>query len=249
MNQRFLALVFVLGALAPASFAQDAKAVELAKSMMAAMGGQDAWNKAHFVRYDFKVIAGGKKVVDRSHLWDKQTGRYRLEETNKAGQAQVVLFSTADKQGTAYVNGKRIDGPEAATAVKEAYATYINDMYWLSMPWKWMDMGVNLKYLGKKGNSDVVQLTFGKVGLTPGDRYEAYLSPTSHLMEHWEYTLQGGTKGSWDWEYTTTAGVKLAKNHTSKDGKSINMGDVQIMDTAADQYFQDPARTLSTMPH
>jgi hypothetical protein len=67
-----------------------------------------------------------------------------------------------------------------------AYATFINDMYWLFMPWKWMDMGVNLKYLGQKPlgqeTYDVVQLTFGKVGLTPGDMYHAYVSPKNHLI-------------------------------------------------------------------
>jgi hypothetical protein len=213
----------------------DAKAQEIAQAMMAAMGGQDAWNQAHFVRYDFRVTAGGKTVADRSHLWDKMTGRYRIESVNKDGARQVVLFNAADAQ--------KSTKPE----VKQAYGWFINDMYWLAMPWKWMDAGVHLKYLGQKQGFDIVQLTFGHVGLTPGDRYEAYVSPKSHLMEHWEYTLQNGNKGSWDWEYTTTAGVKLAKNHTSKDGKSINMGDVRIMNSVDDAYFTDQSRSLSAL--
>jgi hypothetical protein len=213
----------------------DAKAREIAQAMMKEMGGQDAWNQAHFVRYDFRVTAGGKTVADRSHLWDKRTGRYRLESVDKSGARQVVLFNTADAQGSSK--------PE----VKQAYATFINDMYWLAMPWKWMDAGVHLKYVGVKGGFDVVQLTFDHVGLTPGDRYDAYVSPKSHLMEHWEYTLQSGNKGSWDWEYTTTAGVKLAKNHTSKDGKSINMGEVRIMNSVDDAYFTDQSRSLASL--
>ena len=63
----------------------DAKAVEIANTMMTAMGGLDNWNRAHFVRYDFKVNGGGKTVADRSHLWDKMTGRYRLEGKTKDG--------------------------------------------------------------------------------------------------------------------------------------------------------------------
>jgi len=227
---------------------KDAKAVEIAESMMKAMGGQNAWNAAHFVRYDFKVSAGGKTVANRSHLWDKHGGRYRLEQKNKAGEPEVVLFNTATKQGSVFVKGKKIDGDEADAALKSAYGTYINDMYWLSMPWKWMDVGVHLKYAGTEKGSEVVQLSFDKVGLTPGDQYKAYVSPTSHLMTHWEYTLQSGNKGSWDWQYVDAGGgVKLASDHTSADGKSINMGPVQVLSTVADEYFTDPSRTLQTL--
>ena len=230
----------------------DAKATEIAQSMMKAMGGQAAWNAARYIRYDFKVTAGGKTVVDRSHLWDKNQGRYRLEQKMKTGESQVVLFNTVTKQGTVYINHKSIDGDEAAAAITDAYATYTNDMYWLAMPWKWMDSGVHLKYAGteQRGGAafDLVQLSFDKVGLTPGDQYKAFVSPASHLMTHWEYTLQGGNKGSWDWQYVDAGGgLKLAANHTSDDGKSINMGAVRVLGTVADDYFTDPSRTLQTL--
>lgn len=228
--------------------AADARAVEIAQKVAKAMGGQEAWAQAHFVRYDFKVTAGGKVVVDRAHLWDKSTGRYRLEQTTKDGAAAVVLFNAGTQQGSAFLGGKKLEGEAGAKAVKDAYGAFINDMYWLSMPWKWLDAGVRLKYLGKKTRAakpyDVVELTFDHVGLTPGDRYEAFVSPASNLMEHWEYTLQSGQKGSWDWEYTTTGGVKLAKNHKSPDGASINMGDVRILDRTDDALFTDPTKKL-----
>ena len=49
-----------------AAGAVDAKAQKIAQEMMAAMGGQDAWKQAHFVRFDFRVTAAGKTVADRS---------------------------------------------------------------------------------------------------------------------------------------------------------------------------------------
>src|SRR5712692_4139491 len=228
------------------------KAIQLAQSMMQAMGGQQAWNSAHFVRFDFRVKAGDKTVMDRSHLWDKQTGRYRLEETTKEGKSEVVLFNVNDRQGAAYINGKKVEDAAARKAVEDAYAAFINDMYWLSMPWKWLDPGVNLKYLGEKKRGgktfEVVELTFDHVGLTPGDMYYAFLSPQSHLMEHWEYVLQSHNKVSWDWQYTETHGVKLASNHVSDDHKtSINMGDVRVLETADEGFFTDPACLLSNL--
>lgn len=228
--------------------ASDPKAVEIADTMMKAMGGKDTWNRAPYVRFDFKVTAGGKVATDRAHLLDKRTGRYRLESQTKDGQPSVTLMNVATQRGSTWVNGKKLEGAAAAAALKGAYATYTNDSYWLAMPWKWMDGGVNLKYLGKKSKAgkecEMVALTFDKVGLTPGDRYEACVSPKTSLMEHWDFKLQSGQTGSWDWEYVTTGGVMLARNHVSADGKTIGMGDVKVMQSADDALFTDPAKSL-----
>ncbi len=231
---------------------KDPKAVDLAHTMMQAMGGEDSWNKAHFVRFDFVVKAGPKTQMGRSHLWDKYTGRYRLESKTKDGKPEVVLFNTASKQGTVYIDGKPVEGAAAKKELDDAYGAWINDMYWLAEPWKWLEAGVNLKYLGEKklgnGTFDEVELTFGQVGLTPGDRYHAFVSRDSHLMTHWEYVLQSHNKGSWDWEYTDTNGLKLSKDHISADKKAhISMGDVRVLDSADDAFFTDPAHQLSEL--
>jgi hypothetical protein len=248
----FLVLVFVASPRAKAADKRDAKAVEIAHAMMQAMGGENGWDSVHFVRFDFKVIANGKAVLDRHHLWDKYSGRYRLETKTKDGREEVVLFNTGTKEGKVYLAGKEVEGGEAKKDLKDAYGAYINDMYWLAEPWKWLDPGVNLKYLGtrKRGKEsyDVVQLTFNHVGLTPGDEYTDYISRESHLMTHWEYHLQGGQKGSWDWEYGTYGGIMLAKTHVSTDKKNeINMGDVRVLGTVDDAYFTDPGRMLSEL--
>jgi hypothetical protein len=240
--------LFVLAVSTVPLYGADAKAVEIANAMITAMGGIDNWNRAHFVRFDFKVNRGGKMVADRSHLWDKMTGRYRLESKTKDGKSTVALFNVGNQQGTAYVDGKKLDGAPAGEALKSAYGAFINDMYWLAMPWKWLDTGVNLKYLGKKVHRgeqmDVVQLTFGNVGLTPGDSYEAYVSTKTKLMEHWKYKLQSGNTGAWDWEYTTTGGIKLASNHTNESGDSIGMGRVAVLDNVDGTVFSDPSRRM-----
>lgn len=234
-------LMVLLPAALLAAAPPDPKAAEVAAAMVQAMGGEAAWQKAHFVSYGFKVVAGGKTVVDRSHLWDRQTGRYRLEDKTKDGQPKITLFNIGTQKGEVYVSGKKLDDAAAAEHLKGAYSAFINDSYWLSMPWKWSDAGVHLKYMGKQDVAgttyDLVELTFDHVGLTPGDKYIASVSRKTHLMEHWEYQLQSGQKGSWDWKYTTTGGVKLAADHTSSDGKSINMGKVSVSDVVNESLF------------
>jgi hypothetical protein len=215
------------------------------------MGGEKAWDNVHFVRYYFIVSMGGETRANRSHLWDKWSGRYRFETKTKDGKTQVVLFNANDQQGDVYIDGAKIAGDDAASALKGAYSAYINDMYWLAMPWKWLDPGVNLKYGGPAEHEgqrcELVELTFGNVGLTPGDRYKAYVAADSKLMIYWEYTLQNGNQGAWKWEYGTHKGVKLASNHTNAEGASINMGTVAVFDTVEDAFFTDPARGLSQL--
>lgn len=244
---------------ARADHIRDPKAEAIAHTMMQAMGGtrgEDGWSSARVVRFDFKVTVGGKTEDNRSHLWDKPTGRYRLEEKSKEGKTRVALFSVADdqayKQGSVYTEGKRLEGPEAQKVLEDAYGAFINDMYWLAMPWKWMDPGVNLKYLGTKIRGreacDVVELTFDHVGLTPGDKYHAFISQTSHLMTHWEYVLQSGEKGAWDWQYGDSGGIKLATNHPSSDHKmTISMGEVRVLDSVDDTFFTDPSYMMSSL--
>src|SRR5258708_9158119 len=93
--------------------------------MMQAMGGEDAWQKAHFVRFDFRVIDGNKVQAERSHLWNKQTGQYRLEDKSKEGQRRVVLFNLATQQGTVYVDGKKVEGAAAIKGLKGDYGAFI----------------------------------------------------------------------------------------------------------------------------
>jgi len=241
----------LVAAISPAQ-SRDPEAVELARSMMEAMGGEGAWDQTQYVRFDFKVRIGGELRASRSHLWDKWSGRYRYEQETEDGKLQAVLFNVNDKQGSSYVDGEERSGEEASKAIDDAYKTYINDVYWLAMPWKWLDPGVNLKYLGEKERGgqqyDVVELTFNEVGLTPDDTYRAFVSKDSGLMSYWEYTLENGNEGAWDWEYGTYGGVKLASTHTNAEGAEIDMGEVAVFDEVDGAFFTDPARTLDQLP-
>ncbi len=246
--------LLLTGAFSPlaAEDSRDAKAEEIAHSVMEAMGGTGAWDAVQFLRFDFKVNVGGEMRVDRSHLWDKWSGRYRYENKTKEGKQQVALFNVNDRQGAVFEDGEKLADEAAAEPLKNAYAALINDMYWLAMPWKWLNKGVNLEYLGPKEHHgktyEVVQLSFNNVGLTPGDQYRAFVSPESNLMTYWEYTLQSDNEGAWNWEYGDYSGVKLASDHTNAEGVSINMGNVAVVEAVDDAFFTDAARMIAELP-
>lgn len=231
---------------------RDPQAVEVAKRMMTAIGGENAWNDTQFVRFEFNVSSDGKLQRGRTHLWDKWTGRYRYESQTDDGTSQIVLFNVNDKKGRSYVDGALTTAKEETDKILDsAHGAFINDTYWLAMPWKWLDPGVNLKYVGqeeKRGEMcDVVKLSFESVGRTPGDTYLGYVSKKSGLMVHWSYKLQSDRKGAWDWEYVDAGGIKLARTHTNDEGREIHMGVVRVFDAVDDAYFNDRSKMLSTL--
>ena len=222
------ALIAVAGA-APftaehASAAKDPKAVEVAERSMTAMGGQERFAAARLLRFDFAPVRDGKVTGSYHHWWDRHRGAYRLEGVNKEGVPYRVLFDVNTKQGRAWLGARELAGEELAKQLEGAYGRFINDTYWLLMPWKWLDPGVNLAYEGKKtvdgSEYDVVTLSFETgTGLTSNDRYWAYVSTKTNLMERWEYVLENeegapgtGNPTPWTWEAwkETAAGVKLS---------------------------------------
>jgi hypothetical protein len=227
---------------------EEAGPAKIAQEMHAAMGGLENWNNTRYVNFKFQVGQDGDWRVSRSHLWDKWEGRYRLESTDNEGVRSVALFNVNTKQGKVYVDGVELPAEEAQERLDRAYGAYINDTYWLAMPWKWLEPGVNLRSVGEatvNGEAcDVVELSFDQVGLTPGDVYRAFVSKQSRLMTHWEYTLQSGNEGSWDWIYADTNGLKLAATHKQADGREINMGDPVAGNEVDESLFVDPAKSL-----
>lgn len=228
----------------------EPNAVAIAHRMMQAMGGEAAWKHAHYIRFDFIVKIGGEEKIARSHLWDKQTGRCRLEDKNGTGEPGVVLFNVTDHQGSAYVAGKKLEGMAAISALNAAYHTYSADLDWLALPWRWLDPDVHLNYTGRKTvdshTFDVVEVTVDQVGGAPGNRYNAYVSTESHLMEKWE--IVGGDQSLWNWQYATVGGIKLASDHTGKrKDASISMGKVQVLDKLDDAFLSDPAHWLEKL--
>jgi hypothetical protein len=202
----------------------DRRAVAVAERSMAAMGGKERFAAARLLRFDFAPVRDGKVTSSYHHWWDRQTGAYRVEGVSKEGVPYRILFDVNSKQGKAWLGDRELAGEELAQWLERGYGRFINDTYWLLMPWKWLDPGVNLEYAGKKTvdgqEYEVVTLSFGSgVGLTSNDHYWAYVSTKSNLMERWEYVLETeeGAPGTaaptpWAWEdwKETQAGVKLA---------------------------------------
>ncbi len=160
----------------------DAKAIELADGAMKAMGGRKAWDNTHFISWNF---FGNRRLI-----WDKWRGNVRID--NLKNDQTVILNIFTDK-GRVFKNGAELtDADSVAKYVKQGKGAWINDSYWLVMPFKLKDSGVTLKYLGEENTqenkpADVIQMTFKSVGNTPDNKYKVWIDKNTHLVSQWAY--------------------------------------------------------------
>lgn len=223
----------------------DSKAAALATKTISAMGGVDEWKAVGAVRFNFVVEVQGNPPRVVKHLWDHKLGQDHVE-WEKDGKQTVAWVDLKTKTGNAWADAKKLEGSQLTAALETAYARWVNDTYWLIMPFKLLDPGVNLKYEGQKPGHEVLHLSFEKVGLTPGDQYWAFISSDSGLMDLWQYELQDGTKGSWIWkEWGAYGKIKLSKLKESSDRKvNIRFEPLLVMDSADSSFFGNELKRL-----
>ena len=200
-------------------------------AMMQAMGGQKAWDGARYWRYDWVVERNGQEVARVRHLWDRDTGRYRVEWKNKEGKNVQALFDVGTKRGRVWVDGAPASAADSSSMLERAYGRFINDGYWLMMPWKLQDPHVHVEMAGDStldGQAyDLVHVTFDSVGLTPKDQYWAFVNRKTHLMDRWAYFLEG-TAGQpsldkatpWKWsDWQNIHGMMMARDRVQVGGE------------------------------
>jgi hypothetical protein len=191
-----VALLFALALLAlvpasPATAQADAEGRAIAESVMEAMGGQEAWDNTRHLSWNF--MGRG-----RHHYWDKWTGNVRIaspEGQDREGNrrpATLTLMNINTREGRAWADGEEVTGEALAQMLEQGWRAWVNDAYWMFMPYKLLDPGVNLTYVGEDimaddREADVLQLTFESVGVTPNNKYLIYVARDSGLVEQWSW--------------------------------------------------------------
>lgn len=251
IHRRLLCLIaaFALAIPATNTLAQNAdpEARAIAEAVMERMGGQEAWDNTRYLAWNF---FGG-----RQHYWDKWTGDVRIEipeDENRAGErtpASLILMNLDSRLGRAWVDGVEVTDPERLEEmIERGWRTWVNDAYWMFMPYKLLDPGVNLRYVGEEimaddREADVLELTFEGVGVTPQNRYLVYVAKDSGLVEQWSYfanreDAEPGFTMPWA-GWRRFGEIMIATDH----GRGADW-DIQVYEQVPEGLFSDPAITL-----
>lgn len=193
----------------------DPAAVELADSVMAAMGGRANWDNTRFISWNF--------FGRRNLVWDKWNGDVRIESLP---DSTTYLVNINNLEGRVLVKGQELTEADTLRKMLEkAKSIWINDSYWLVMPFKLKDTGVTLKYLGEDLTQtgvmcNVIELTFNNVGDTPQNKYQVFVDVNDNLVRQWAYFKDAGQDSAsqvWPWDNYKTYGKILLSADRSDD--------------------------------
>lgn len=220
----------------------DPRAAEVAERVAAALGGAAAWQAAGVIRFAF---AGRRR-----HVWDRAHDRHRVEGTTEGGETYVVVHDLASREGRAWVDGEPVTGEQLVEMLDDAWAAWVNDTYWLVMPYKLRDPGVTLSWEGEEELDgrphDRLALSFAGVGLTPGDRYWAWIDRESGLMSRWGYVLQHQPADAeptlWDWRgWRGYGGIMLSPERILVGGdRTLELAPIEVLDRVPEALFEAP---------
>ena len=212
----------------------DREAVAIADDVMEAMGGRRAWDQTRHFGWNF---------FGRRHLvWDKQTGDVRIDSPR---DSMIYLINVHTLKGKVMRAGEEMTHSDSLQLyIERGKNMWINDSYWLVMPFKLKDSGVTLGYVREEnlpsGNpADVLQLTFEQVGVTPDNKYEVWVDKSDHLIKQWAFYPKANQKeprSVWPWDnYGTYGKILLSADRSDKKGPS----DVKVFDTLPGEVYQD----------
>jgi hypothetical protein len=160
----------------------DSKAIALADEVMVALGGRKAWDDTRYIKWNF--------FNARRHIWDKQDNEVVIEGIRDTFRIQMNIN---DMTGTVNYKGRNLTRADSLDKYLErGKSWWINDSYWLVMPYKLKDSGVTLSYLGQDTTqsgiqSEKLELTFDEVGDTPQNKYHVYIDPETKLISQWDF--------------------------------------------------------------
>lgn len=203
----------------------DSAAIVIADQVMLAMGGRKAWDNTRFIEWNF--------FGRRDLLWDKEIGAVRI---TSPGDSMVYLVNLNDKSGRVFKDKTEITDPDdLKNKLERGYSIWVNDSYWLCMPFKLKDSGVTLNYLRTDTTllgvpSDVLGMRFENVGVTPQNRYEVWVDKSDHLIKQWAYfseASQDSASAIWPWDnYQKIGQLMLSGDRSDSRGpKNVKVYD------------------------
>ncbi len=159
-------------------------------------------------------------------------------------QKGLTIIADLEEDTVKAWEGKKAlrDSAKRAQLLGMAEKIWANDSYWLFMPFKMLDPGVKLRYMGldtlSSGPAHRLKMTFEEVGFTPENKYHVWVDQKEHLVRKWAYfpkREQKEPKMVTPWKgYRTYNGLEL-----SSDRGERKIRDISVPDSLAREIFSE----------
>ena len=207
----------------------------LTDAMWSALGGA-GWERTGAIRWTFGP-SGARHLWDRERNW----ARVRWDDV----EVQVALDEPS--RGVVTRGGRPLSGDEAREIVREGWARWVNDSFWLAAPFKARDRGTTRSVVRLEGD-DALLVEYASGGVTPGDAYLWLLAEdgTPRAWRMWVSVLPlGGLETSWEGWVTLPTGARIATRH-ALGPFTMEMADVEGAATLAElEPGEDPFASLA----
>ncbi len=206
-------------------------AIIIADKVMNAMGGRPAWDQTRYISWNF---FGSRKL-----LWDKFTGDVRIDNLR---DDRIVIVNINDMTGKVFKNGmEQTNEDSIATYLDWGKKVWINDSYWLVMPFKLKDSGVTLSYIEESQTltgevADKLKLTFTGVGVTPQNAYDVWVSTETDLVVQWAY-YPNATDEVPRWIRPWGNYQKMGNIMLSDDRGDNDLTEIQVLESVPENIF------------
>lgn len=210
--------------------ASDPQAIQIADEVMEAAGGRKNWDNTRHLAWNFLGV--------RNLVWDKMGNRVRIETPSKE---MIALLDMNTMEGSIQVAGEEItDADSLNKYLDQTYVQWINDSYWLVMPFKLKDTGVTLTYIGEDTTlsgerADVLGLTFEDVGKTPQNKYAVYVDKESKMVSQWDFFVDASDENprfSTPWQdYQVYGSIKLSSDRGQLGDRVMQLTPIYIKDS------------------
>ncbi len=160
----------------------DSRAITIADSVVWAHGGREAWDATSYIKWNF--------FDARRHVWNKNTGDLLIEGIRDTFYIEMNLDNM---EGKVNYRGEELTHPDSLSKYLQlGKEMWINDVYWLILPFKLKDSGVTLSYLGSiqndsLGRMEQISLTFDNVGVTPDNKYVLTINGADYTIHQWDF--------------------------------------------------------------
>lgn len=215
-----------------------------------AAGGPEAWDGVGSLRYTVTTAlydSTGRTTWMRPRRVEirKTEGGFQSRIERPEAEGLYVQVFTGDT-AWATLNGEPL--PPDDPAAEESEYVGRDVYYWIGLPWKLLDPGVNRETTALADSGRELRVTFGsRVGQHPGDRYfYRFLDddPWPEQVHYVEQGTEGRTRTLWR-DFTragpiTYVGLRRYVDESGRRTKELRIDDVQIEPSLHDSLFAPP---------